>query len=85
MKRRISDDDGVLTLEVPEAGAMVGLSRNASYEAAARGEIPTLRFGRLLKVPRAAWLRKLEQPDAAQLSANVTTIKRGKSTVKHKG
>jgi hypothetical protein len=87
MKRNTSDDDGVLTLEVPEAGAMVGLSRNASYEAAARGEIPTLRFGRLLKVPRAAWLRKLEQPDAvaAQSATNVTTIKRGKSTENHKG
>lgn len=43
------------TYEVPEAGAMVGLTRNASYEAAKRGEIPTLKFGRLLKVPKVAW------------------------------
>lgn len=43
--------------EVPEAGAMIGLSRNGSYEAAARGEIPTFRIGRLLKVPKAKWDR----------------------------
>jgi len=76
---RQNSNDGVLTLEVPEAGAMVGLSRNASYEAAARGEIPTLRFGRLLKVPKAAWLRKIEQPDTiAQRLAKVAPIKTGK-------
>ena len=45
--------------EVPEAGAKVGLGRNASYAAAARGEIPTIRFGRLLKVPKAAFDRML--------------------------
>jgi hypothetical protein len=27
------------------------MSRNASYDAAARGEIPTVRIGRLLRVP----------------------------------
>lgn len=41
-----------LTLTVPEAGAKYfGLSRNAAYAAAARGELPTVRIGRLLKVP----------------------------------
>jgi hypothetical protein len=48
-----------LTYEVPEAGAMVGLNRNAAYKAAKRGEIPTIRFGKLLKVPKAAWHRML--------------------------
>jgi hypothetical protein len=75
---RQNSNDGVLTLEVPEAGAMVGLSRNASYEAAARGEIPTLRFGRLLKVPKAAWLRKIEQPEPIAAPAHVAGIQRGK-------
>ena len=42
------------TYSVPEAGRRVGLGRNASYEAARRGELPTLRFGRKLRVPRAA-------------------------------
>jgi hypothetical protein len=44
---------------VPEAGAMVGLSRNGSYDAARRGEIPVLEFGRKKIVPKAAWDRKL--------------------------
>lgn len=51
-----------LVYDVPEAGAKLGLSRNGSYEAAARGEIPTIRIGRLLKVPKAAFERMLDQP-----------------------
>jgi len=53
--------DDRLVYDVPEAGAMLGLSRNASYDAAARGEIPTISFGRLLKVPKVAFHRMLEQ------------------------
>jgi hypothetical protein len=53
--------DERLVYDVPEAGAMLGLSRNASYDAAARGEIPTINFGRLLKVPKIAFHRMLEQ------------------------
>jgi excisionase family DNA binding protein len=49
-----------LTVSVPEAGAMLGLSRQASYEAARRGDIPCLRFGRKLVVPIAALERLLE-------------------------
>jgi Helix-turn-helix domain len=46
-----------LTITVPEAGRKYfGLSRNGSYDAAARGEIPTIKIGRLLRVP----VRKLE-------------------------
>lgn len=32
----------VPTLTIPEAGAILGLGRSASFEAAARGAIPTL-------------------------------------------
>jgi len=50
------------TLTVPEAGReYFGLSRNASYEAAHRGDIPTIRIGRLLRVPVVALERKLEE------------------------
>ena len=58
-----TDEESRLGMSVPGAGAEVGLGRNASYEAAKRGEIPTLRFGRRLIVPIAAWRRKLEQAD----------------------
>jgi excisionase family DNA binding protein len=44
--------DTPLTLTVPEAGKRYfNLSRGASYAAAERGEIPTVRIGRLLRVP----------------------------------
>lgn len=49
-----------LTLSVPEAGAILGLGKNASYAAARRGELPTLRFGRKVRVPRAALERMLD-------------------------
>jgi excisionase family DNA binding protein len=52
--------------DVPEAGAKLGLSRNASYEAAARGEIPTIRIGRLLKVPKVAFDRMLSAAGASK-------------------
>jgi hypothetical protein len=40
------------TISVPEAGKeYFGLSKNASYAAAVRGEIPTVKIGRLLRVP----------------------------------
>jgi len=49
------------TLTVPEAGRRYfDLGRNASYEAARRGDIPTIRIGRLLRVPVVQMERKLE-------------------------
>jgi hypothetical protein len=55
---------GEYGLSVPEAGAMIGLSINPSYEAAKRGEIPTVKMGGLLIVPKAIWLRKLGVTEA---------------------
>jgi len=49
------------TLTVPVAGRVYfDLGRNASYEAARRGDIPTIRIGRLLRVPVVQMERKLE-------------------------
>jgi excisionase family DNA binding protein len=43
-----------LTLTVPEAGARyLGLKPARAYQAAARGEIPVIKIGRLLRVPQA--------------------------------
>ena len=40
------------TISVPEAGRIyLGLGRDASYEAAKRGEIPFIQIGRLKRVP----------------------------------
>ncbi|MES2294590.1 MAG: DNA-binding protein [Pseudomonadota bacterium] len=49
------------TMSVPEAGRRYfGLSKNGSYEAAARGDIPVIRVGRLLRVPVVAMERILD-------------------------
>ena len=46
------------TLSVPDAGLQYfGLGRNASYAAAKRGDLPTIRLGKILRVP----IRALEQ------------------------
>jgi excisionase family DNA binding protein len=42
------------TLTVEEAAALLGIGRNTAYQAIARGELPVLRLGRRLLVPRAA-------------------------------
>lgn len=52
-----------LTISVPEAGQRYfGLSRNAAYAAAERGDIPTIKIGRLLKVLVKALEQMLENP-----------------------
>jgi hypothetical protein len=56
---------GPYGLTVPEAGAMIGLGRNASYEAAKAKQIPVLEMGSLKIVPRTEWLRKIGADDAA--------------------
>jgi hypothetical protein len=51
-----------ITISVPEAGRRYfGLCRNAAYDAAARGEIPTIKIGRLLRVPVRALEKMLDR------------------------
>jgi Helix-turn-helix domain len=55
-------EDKPLTISVPEAGQhYFGLGRNAAYAAAERGEIPTIRIGRLLRVPVRALEKMLDR------------------------
>jgi excisionase family DNA binding protein len=58
-------NENLLVYDVPEAGALLGLTKNGSYEAAKRGDIPTIRIGKLLKVPKAAFHRLLDEPAKA--------------------
>jgi hypothetical protein len=56
------NDQTPQTLSVPQAGKRYfGLSRNALYAAAQRGQLPTIRIGRLLRVPVRAMERMLDQ------------------------
>ena len=48
-----------LVYTVPEAGRLLGLGRNAAYDAAKRGDIPTIRMGRLLRVPKGPFHKLL--------------------------
>lgn len=58
----MKDEEGPLTISVPEAGKKYfGLCRNASYDAAARGEIPVIQIGRLKRVPVRALERMLDR------------------------
>jgi excisionase family DNA binding protein len=45
-----------LVVSVAEAGRLLGVSRAFAYELAARGELPTIRLGRRILVPKAALL-----------------------------
>lgn len=47
------------TITVEEAAELVGMSRSAAYRAAARGQLPTVRLGRPLRVPTAKFLAML--------------------------
>ena len=64
-----------VAISVPEAAARLGLGRNQGYEAARRGEIPTIRIGKRILVPLAALERMLsgEAPAAAQPRLVATT------------
>lgn len=64
--RKLLDENAVLRLW-PETGKLLKLKRGATYAAAERGEIETVDFGRLKRVP-TAWLRRrlgLNEPGAA--------------------
>jgi excisionase family DNA binding protein len=52
-----------LTLTIDEVAATLGISRSSAYECAKRGEIPTVRFGRRIVVPRRAVLELLGEND----------------------
>ena len=53
--------DNRLCITVPEAAAMLGVSRNFGYELVKRGELPVIRFGKRLLIPRVALERMLER------------------------
>jgi excisionase family DNA binding protein len=48
------------TQTIEETAKELGIGRNLAYEAARRGEIPTIRIGKRILVPVDAWHRKLQ-------------------------
>jgi Helix-turn-helix domain len=64
MKTPILDDSFDLrrlppTLTVPAAGAILGVGRTLAYEAARRGDIPSIRIGNRVVVPTRSLLAML--------------------------
>ena len=55
-------DKEKLTLTVDEVARYLGIGRNSAYEAIARGEIPAVKIGKRLLVPKVA-LEKLLSGD----------------------
>jgi excisionase family DNA binding protein len=50
-------------MTVTEVAKALRISRNGAYDAVREGTIPAIRFGRVLRVPRAAFLRLVEGAD----------------------
>ena len=68
------------TISVPKAGReYLGIGRDASYEAAKRGDIPVLRIGRLLRVPVTAMERMLDQVGKADQEPDYNRRGKGES------
>ena len=63
-------DKEKLTLTVDETAKCLGIGRNSAYEAIARGEIPVVRVGKRLLVPKAALERLLAAGQPKKNGAN---------------
>jgi len=50
-----------LCIAVPEAAEMLGISRNFAYELVKQKQLPVIRFGKRLLIPRAALEKMLEE------------------------
>jgi excisionase family DNA binding protein len=53
-KAKPSKSTAGLTMTIESVARELGISRNTAYECARTGQIPTVRLGRRLLVPRAA-------------------------------
>jgi len=55
-----------LALSVEEAGALLGISRDLAYDLVNRGDLPSVRLGRRLVVPRRALERLVDEIGATK-------------------
>ena len=55
-------------MTIIEAAQVLGISKGSAYEAARSGQIPTIRIGRRLIVPRVAFERMLEQAGEREIA-----------------
>ena len=53
--------DRRICVTVPEAAAMLGISRNFAYQLVREGKLPSIRFGKRILIPRVALEKMLER------------------------
>jgi len=56
----MNQNEPSLVYSVDEAADLLGIGRGAAYEAVKAGEIPSVRIGKLIRIPRAALHKMLE-------------------------
>jgi excisionase family DNA binding protein len=66
------DDSTPPTVTVEQAATILGISRALAFRAVRRGEIPALRFGRRIVIPRAALEQMLSAPRTRSDSEEVS-------------
>lgn len=69
MPKIIPDVSDTPVVSIPEAGALLGLSRSAAYRAAKSGHLPTVYLGERRQVVPTAALRKMLGLDVDALTA----------------
>lgn len=57
------DKPAQLLLRVPEAAVLLSISRTATYQLIATGQLPVIRLGRSIRVPRVALERLAGERD----------------------
>jgi excisionase family DNA binding protein len=62
-------DERRATLTVTEAAKLLGIGRQLAYEGVKTGQIPVIKVGRRLLVPRAAVEKLLEDPKPLNLAS----------------
>lgn len=70
-----------LVYTVDEAADVLGIGRTSAYEAVRRGEIPSIRVGRRLMVPKAQLDRLLSGDDRTRVSGPLRPDGQGGYTV----
>lgn len=57
-----------LTLSIEEAAKLLGIGRNLAYDRVKTGEIPVIKIGRRLLVPKKALEKLLAEPQPLNLT-----------------
>jgi excisionase family DNA binding protein len=74
---KVHTDDSVrATLRIPEAAKIAGTGTRAIRKGVAAGDIPHLKFGKNILIPRAAFMRWLDSAGDSRASAPATILAR---------